>query len=96
MDDFVKERFIKKAHELLVRKAATHGDLRFQEVEGPVTEHIEVFSGIVGSGSAFVLPELHIQDPMKLVFNGPMAAFGFQKLACRHAFAAVDEIMRLL
>ena len=81
---------------MLVRKATTYGGLSLQEIVSPVTKNIEVFSGIVSSGSAFIFTELHIQDPMKLVFNGPMAAFRFQKLAGCYAAAAVDKIVCLL
>ncbi len=54
-----KERFIQKTLELFVRKAAAHGCLILQEIVGPVTKDIEVFSGIVSSGSAFIFTELH-------------------------------------
>jgi len=61
-----------------------------------VAEDVKILSEMIGSGSAFILAKLHIQDPMKLVSNGLMAAFGFQKLSGRHAAAAVNEIMGLL
>ena len=54
-----KERFIQKTLELFVRKAAAHGGLILQEIVDPVTKDIEVFSGIVSSGSAFIFTELH-------------------------------------
>ena len=40
-----------------------------------MAEDIQIFSGIVSSGSAFILTELHIQNLMELVFNAPVAAF---------------------
>ena len=91
-----KESFVQKALELLVRRAAAHAGVGLWEIVGPVTKGLALFRGIVSSGSAFIFTELHIQGPMTLVFNGPMAAFRFQKLACRHAAAAVDEIVCLL
>ncbi len=54
-----KERFIQKTLELFVRKAAAHGGLILQEIVDPVAKDIEVFSGIVSSGSAFIFTELH-------------------------------------
>lgn len=58
-----------------------------------MVEDIQIFSGIVSSGPAFILTELHIQDPMELVFNTPMAAFSFQYLRSCHSFAAIDEVV---
>ena len=43
-----------------------------------MAEDIQIFSGVVSSGPAFILTELHIQNPMELVFNTPVAAFCFQ------------------
>ena len=91
-----KESFVQKALELIVRRIAAHAGVGLWEIVGPVTKDLALFRGIVSSGSAFIFTELHIQGPRTLVFNEPMAAFRFQKLACRHAAAAVDEIVCLL
>ena len=32
-----------------------------------MAEDIQIFSGMVGSGSAFILTELHIQNPMEFI-----------------------------
>ena len=59
-------------------------------------DDVSVFGGIARSGPALSLKELHIQYPVQLIFNSPKAALCFQNLTCRHSFAAVNEIMRLL
>ena len=78
-----------------IRKTASERRVRFQEIIGPLTRYAKIFGGIVRSNPAFILPELHVQYPVQLIFNGPMAAFGFQNLTCSHAFPAINEIMRL-
>ena len=59
-------------------------------------DDVSVFGGIARSGPALSLKELHIQYPVQLIFNSPTAALCLQNLTCRHSFAAVNEIMRLL
>ena len=61
-----------------------------------MAEDIQIFSGIVSSGPAFILTELHIQNPMEFVFNAPVATFSLQYLCSRHSFAAIDEVVCLL
>ena len=51
--------------------------LKPESVIGPVAQDVEILSGIVCSGSALVLSKLHIQYPVQLVLNSPMAAFCF-------------------
>ena len=64
-----KESFVQKALELIVRRIAAHAGVGLWEIVGPVTKDLALFRGIVSSGSAFIFTELHIQNPMKLVFN---------------------------
>ena len=61
-----------------------------------MAEDIQIFSGVVSSGPAFILTELHIQDPMEFVFDAPVAAFRLQYLCSCHSFAAIDEVVCLL
>ena len=58
---------MQQTFELLLREAALQRGLHFQEIVGPMAEDIQIFSGMVGSGSAFILTELHIQNPMEFI-----------------------------
>ena len=86
---------IEQAFELFIRKAAAQRGIGFEKIEGPMAKDIQIFGRIVGSGTAFIFPELHIKYPMEFVFNPPMAALFFQYLAGSHFLAAIDEVMTL-
>ena len=60
-----------------------------------MAEDIQVLSGVIGPGSAFIFSELHIEYPVELILNPPMAAFGLQYLVSCHPFAAIDKIVSL-
>ena len=68
-NDIIKESIIKQAFELLIRKATAQRGIGFQEIEGPMTKHVQIFSRVAGFGPAFIFPELHIEYPMQFVFN---------------------------
>ena len=47
-----------------------------QQVEGHATRQGQVFGGVVLPGPAGILAELHVQDPVLLIFDPSMAADG--------------------
>src|SRR6516162_10145627 len=44
------------------------------EVEGEVTQHRDVFGGRPRADAALILAEGHVEGPMDLIFDAPMAA----------------------
>ena len=44
-----------------------------QHVQGHAADEGEVLSGVVVPGTAGILAKLHIQDPVLLIFDGPVA-----------------------
>ena len=47
-----------------------------EQVEGHATHQSPVCGGVVLPGSAGILAKLHVQDPVLLIFDPPMAADG--------------------
>lgn len=50
------------------------GGFALQEVEREAPEGGEIFSGISGACPALIFAELHIEHPMELIFDAPVAA----------------------
>ena len=50
-----------------------------QHVEGYATNHGPVFRRVVAAGPAGILAELHVQDPVLVVFDPPMGADGHRE-----------------
>jgi len=54
--------------------ASLRGLVFSDQVQGDTGEHREVFRGVSGSFAALVLAEIHIQNPVQLIFHSPVLA----------------------
>ena len=59
---------------LFTFEAALFGGVAVEDVQGEVAQEGEVFGGVAGAHAALILGEGHIERPVQLVLDPPMAA----------------------
>ena len=95
-EDLEQVRVVPAGFEALGLDAEAFGLLVAQEVERKMTEDGKVRGGVAGPDAAVVLVEGHVQRPMKLVFDAPVAADGgAEVLGTQRPTRAVCEMIGL-
>ena len=56
--------------------AAGFAGVGFEKIERPAAQCGEVLGGVAGAGAALVFAEDHVEHPVELVFDAPVAAHG--------------------
>ena len=77
--------------ELEGAQAALSGGVAFERVEGEVAQKSEVFGSVTGAHAVLILGEGHIERPVQLVLDAPMAARRTGEFAGIGAKAAQEE-----
>ena len=78
--------------EFAAADAAAHRAIVTRHIEGHTADHGQVFGGVVLPGSAGILAESHVQDPVLLIFDPPLAADGGCKPVALQEEATVGRL----
>jgi len=65
---------VESGPEFAAPKAIPHRAIVAQHVQGHAADHGQIFRRVVAPCPAGIFAKLHVQDPMLLIFDAPMAA----------------------
>ena len=64
---------VESGPEFAAPKAIPHRAIVAQHVQGHAADESQILGGVVVPGTAGILAKLHVQDPVLLIFDAPVA-----------------------